>query len=104
MSSLHGDEPSRTANDYFKLTANTKTYLSRSQMQPFLLVGFGVVYAKRDATDKENIDHAVQIGTGFDYWFNEDIALSLDAKVTIPSGGASDLWNITSGGGVQYRF
>ena len=104
LNSVQGSEPSRKANNYMKLTANTKAYLSRSQLQPFLLVGFGVVYAKRDASDEENVDHAVQIGTGFDYWFNEDVAITLDAKFTIPTGSAGNLWNVTSGAGVQYRF
>ena len=91
-------------------TTNLKCYVATGQIQPFALVGIGVMNAELDIdgpgfdrTISES-DLAARFGGGVDYWVTESISLGLTTSYILTTGDVEDLDYISLALGIQYRF
>jgi opacity protein-like surface antigen len=91
------------------VTANAKVFAMTEDIQPFALLGAGVLYA--DLEDSVRLDvsadavgPAMRAGAGVDYYFSENIVVSVDTTYVLPFADVEDLDYLSIGVGVQYRF
>ena len=92
------------------VTANLKGYaLTTGNLQPFLLVGAGVM--KGEADGREIYDFSVEgfsfvgrMGGGLDYYFTPHIVGTVDLTYVLPVGDLSGFPYVSGGLGLQYRF
>jgi opacity protein-like surface antigen len=89
------------------ITANGKAHLLTGQIQPFVLVGLGVMHA--DLTipgflSAGDEDFAARFGGGIEFYLTENIVAALDATYVLPAGDLKDLDYVSFGWGLQYRF
>ena len=97
-------------------TANVKAYLATDIVQPFLLVGLGVLTVEVDGSPVEDsqgvfqglsvheTDFAARFGAGFEVYATENFVINLDASYVLPAGGLEDFDYVSLGWGFQYRF
>jgi outer membrane protein W len=90
-------------------TANGKLFLATREIQPFLLVGAGVLYSRLQDSlgvgiSADAVGPAMRAGGGVDFYFSESIVVSVDATYVLPFRDVADLDYLSIGLGVQYRF
>lgn len=97
-------------------TANVKAYLATDTVQPFLLLGLGVMTVEIDGSPVEvmpgifqrlavqKTDFAARFGAGLEVYATEQIVINLDASYVLPAGGLEDFDYVSIGWGFQYRF
>ena len=97
-------------------TANVKAYLATDIVQPFLLVGLGVMTVEVDGSpvevspgtfvglSVEETDFAARFGAGFEVYATEHFVINLDASYVLPTGSLEDFDYVSLGWGFQYRF
>jgi hypothetical protein len=88
--------------------ANLKAYLSTARIQPFGLVGAGVMFADADVDDA-GVDgneqaFAARFGGGFDFYLNANFVLAIEAGYVLPTGDLDELDHVSIGWGLAYRF
>ena len=95
--------------DTWTAMAITKPYLMTGRVQPFLLAGLGVMYAKLgDLYSPENEDSstefAVRFGGGVDFYTTEHVVVALGLDYVMPTGDLKDYDYVAFTWGVKYRF
>jgi opacity protein-like surface antigen len=92
------------------LTANGRFYLLTSRVQPFLLLGAGILRAERERTSfggtrsSESTEFAARFGLGVDVYVVGGLAVTFDTSYLLPTGPLEDLDYLAIGLGLQYRF
>ena len=91
------------------LTGNLKGYLLTGRIQPFLLVGAGLMHF--DAKDALGLGlrakgegFAARFGGGVDVYLNRNFLLALDTSYVLPTGDVDGLDQVSFSLGLQYRF
>ncbi len=90
------------------LTGNAKVHFLTGLIQPFGLVGVGVMHADLrggglgSITDDE--DFAARFGGGVDLYASEHIVIAVEASYVRPTGDVDDLDYVSIGWGLHYRF
>ena len=95
--------------DTWALTTNLKAFLLTGRLQPFALVGIGVMEAELEDTTAANVnpsqtDFVSRFGAGLDFHLTEHIVASLGVDYVLPAGDLEDTDYVSFGGGLQYRF
>lgn len=90
-------------------TANAKVFAMTEDIQPFAIVGAGVLYANLDDdvgfdVSADAVGPAMRAGAGIDLYFSENIVVSAETTYVLPFANVSDLDYLSVGVGVQYRF
>ncbi len=99
-------------------TANVKAYLATDTVQPFLLVGLGVLTVEVDGSPVEvdtalgvfqglsvkETDFAARFGVGLEVYATEQIVINLDASYVLPAGNVENFDYVSIGWGFQIRF
>jgi hypothetical protein len=90
-------------------TGNAKGYLLTGRIQPFLLVGGGLMHY--EVTDDlglglkvEGNAFAARFGGGVDIYLHRNFVFPLDASYVLPTGDADGLDQVSFSFGFQYRF
>jgi hypothetical protein len=90
-------------------TGNAKGYLLTGRVQPFLLVGGGLMHY--EVTDDlgvgvkdEGSAFAARFGGGVDIYLHRNFVIPLDAGYVLPTGDADGLDLVSFSFGFQYRF
>ena len=91
------------------VTANAKAYPFKGRVQPFALVGIGVLYARVEdsvglGADTSDSGFAARFGGGVDVYITELIALWARSTYVLPAGDVDGLDYVSFGGGVMFRF
>ena len=94
------------------VTANAKGYLLTGRIQPFLLLGGGLLTVKRTekfiaagtSASDTTTDFAMRFGGGIDIYTSRNIVLTWDIDYLLPFGSNEDLDYVSTGLGLQYRF
>ena len=99
------------------VTGNAKIFLLPGRIQPpgliqpFALVGVGVVHAELKLKDKGRFvagssaeGFGARFGGGADCYFTKNIALSVRAAYMFATGDVNEADYFSFGGGLQYRF
>ncbi len=91
------------------LTANAKGYLLTGRVQPFLLVGAGLMHF--DVKDSlgfgqsaKGEDFAARFGGGVDFYLNRNFVFAVDTSYVLPTGDVDGLDHVSFSFGIQYRF
>jgi hypothetical protein len=84
------------------LTYNLKGYLLTGRVQPFIVVGGGVLNI--DAESEDDYGFSWRLGGGYDFYQTENVVFSLEALYYLPTGDIRDYHVISVGLGAQYRF
>ena len=91
------------------LTANAKGYLLTGRVQPFLLVGAGLMHF--DLKDRlgfgpstKGEDFAARFGGGVDFYLNRNLVFAVDTSYVLPTGDLDGLDHVSFSFGIQYRF
>jgi opacity protein-like surface antigen len=99
-------------------TANVKAYLATDTVQPFLLVGLGVLTVEVDGSPVEvdtalgifqqlsvkETDFAARFGAGFEVYATEHIIINLGASYVLPAGNLEHFDYVSVEWGFLYRF
>jgi opacity protein-like surface antigen len=96
-------------------TANVKAYLATDTVQPFLLVGLGVLTVEVDGSpvgvepdlvglSVNETDFAARFGAGLEVYATEHIVINLNASYVLPAGNLKNFDYVSIGWGFQYRF
>ena len=102
-------------NDAFNLErvtymANAKGYLGTGSVQPFLLVGVGLMtidfkgnkpFNNISSTEE---DFAARFGGGIEVYATDNIVVNIDASYVLPAGDLKNFDYLSIGWGFQYRF
>lgn len=96
------------------LTGNFKVFPITGRVQPFGLVGIGVLHGRvKDIMAKDimgveikdsELDFVARFGAGVDLYITEHFALSAKASYVVGTGADDVLDYVSFGGGAQYRF
>jgi opacity protein-like surface antigen len=77
-------------------------------VQPYLLGGIAWMWKRQTgpAVDGSEEDgaFAMRVGGGLDVYVTRNVVLTVDSSWVVPTGNLEDLWHVTLGGAVQYRF
>jgi hypothetical protein len=92
--------------DAWAVTYNIKGYLYTGRVQPYVLVGGGVLGGEIDSSvgSEDEYGFSWRLGGGYDFYQTENIVLNLEAAYYLPTGDVRDFDFISVGLGVQYRF
>lgn len=97
--------------DTLVITANLKPYLSGGRIQPFALLGAGIMLEEFGVEydgindDEHHKDFAMRFGGGADYYATENIVLTIKGSYVLPFGTVADRSYVSLGMlGVTYRF
>jgi opacity protein-like surface antigen len=90
-------------------TANAKVFAMTEDIQPFAIVGAGVLYANLGDdggfdVSADAVGPAMRAGAGIDLYLSENIVVSAETTYVLPFANVSDLDYLSVGVGVQYRF
>jgi opacity protein-like surface antigen len=91
------------------LTGNYKWFVLTGRIQPFVLVGIGVLHAKIEDTvglgvSESESEFAARFGGGLDFYFTENIVGSAGVTYLLGTGDLDETDYVSFGGGIQYRF
>ena len=97
------------------LMGNVKGYPFTGRVQPYGLVGLGLLWlhAQPPRTvyddletgfDKHEVGFAGRIGVGIDAYLTQNLLLNVEASYLLPTGDLSDFRMVPISLGVQYRF
>lgn len=100
----------RGSIDGWSLVANSKTYLSTERIQPYILLGVGVLDIDLSASllgttiSEDGTGVLLQAGGGVDIYVTDHIAVELEGAYKLPGGDVADLDMWTLGGSLVLRF
>ncbi len=91
------------------LTGNLKGYLLTGRIQPFVLVGGGLLHYEVEdelglGLGSNGDDFVARFGGGVDVYFNRNFVLVIDSSYWLPTGSADQLNQIQVSVGLNYRF
>ena len=88
------------------LGVNGRYYLLQSQVQPFLLLGGGLLVAENDAAGFSDDDEvfAIRLGAGGEIYLTDRLALTTEATYVFPFGELDDFQFGTISAGILYRM
>ena len=94
--------------DALTLGVNGKVYLETGRLQPFLMLGVGMMRADRPKRNGASLSEynafAARFGGGLDIYATEQLVVSLEASYVLPDGDLEGLGYGSFGWGLQYRF
>lgn len=95
--------------EIWTITGNVKALPLTGRIQPFALVGIGLLHGKlKDSVglglDESDTGFAARFGGGLDVYVTEHIAVWARSTYVLPAGDVSDVDYVSFGGGLQYRF
>jgi opacity protein-like surface antigen len=87
-------------------TLNAKGYPLTGRVQPFGLVGLGVMLADASGAglDDTSYDFAARFGGGVDLFVNANLVLFVDASYVLPTGDLDQLDFVSIGAGLGWHF
>jgi len=87
-------------------TVNARAYPREGLLQPYGLVGLGVMHANLDADagDASDEGFAMRVGAGVDLFADGIVTLFLETSYVIPFGDVDDFQYATIGGGALFRL
>ncbi len=87
-------------------TANAKAYLGTGSVQPFLLVGLGLMHVEVDGSGVSEKEHgfAARFGGGLEVYATEHIVIDVNASYVLPAGDVDDFDYVSVGWGFLVRF
>lgn len=90
-------------------TANAKVFAMTEDIQPYALVGAGILYADLDDNlgldvSADAVGPAMRAGAGIDLYLSENVVVSAETTYVLPFADVDDLDYLSIGVGVQYRF
>ena len=96
----------------FTGTANVKLLLPLDRFQPYLTGGIGFLFAERSGSAKrlgiDSSDHGAafigRVAGGFDIFVHRNFSIYGEVAYTMPTGGLSDLYDVSVGSGLKYNF
>jgi opacity protein-like surface antigen len=93
----------------FAFTANGKLYPLTGRLQPFGVIGLGLMNAEvsSDAIfggSEDETEFAMRFGAGLDFYFTRNFLGSLDFSYVLPTGDLDEVDYIRFGWGFGYRF
>lgn len=91
------------------LTVNAKAILATGQLQPYLLVGLGVMNADLEVDgvsvlDEEGEDFVVRFGAGLDFFISRHVGLYGEFGYVVPTDSVDNLDYLSLGIGARYHF
>ena len=91
------------------LTGNAKGYILTGRIQPFLLVGAGLMHFDRKDTvglglSGDGEGFAARFGGGVDIYVDPSIVVALDVSYVVPTGDVDGLDHVSFSLGLQYHF
>ena len=107
------DIDSSNSNDaeleYLTATLNGKLYIPFDSVEPFAVLGVGVLRADLDYksglnSDTDNAGVAIRMGSGIDFYLSDHLAMVVDAAYVLTTGNVDDLDYVSIGWGLQYKF
>lgn len=99
-----------TELETWTITANSKFFFMHQRIQPYGLVGLGVMHVALEdkegfAFDGNEFGFIFKFGAGIDYYITRHIVASIGADYVLPgAAGLEELDLVTFGVGAQYRF
>ena len=88
--------------DTLTFTADLKGYLLTGRIQPYGLVGLGLMYV--DTSGFDSTEFAARLGGGVDYYFTENFVLAAEIGGVLPTETLKEFDQFTFAFGMQYRF
>ncbi len=88
------------------LSANGRYYVAQGPIQPFLMLGLGLVVAETDPGSPSKDDSeafGARFGGGLEMYVTSNVAVTTDITYVVPAGDLSDLQFATFSGGFVYR-
>ena len=91
-------------------TANAKIFWMHDRIQPYTLIGMGIMNSNIDDSVGLGISASgdgftFRFGAGLDYYVTRSVVASVGADYVLPAGSElEDLDLVTYGMGIQYRF
>ncbi len=88
-------------------TINLKAFLATGRVQPYVLVGGGVMHSKLSASgvpDADATGEAGRFGAGLEIYLTPTWALDFGADYVLPGGDTEDLDYASFGAGLKLRF
>ena len=90
------------------VTANARAYFTEARIQPYLLLGFGLLHSSANVSGFGSVSlftsFAARVGGGVDVGITDRIALVLEGTYLGATGSNSELGYGSIGWGIQYRF
>lgn len=103
------DQSSAFETQSWVVSANAKGYVLTGSLQPYLLLGAGVM--RSDLDDNENFGFEVdeygfvgRLGGGLEYYFTPRLVATVDVTYVLPADKLAEFEYISAGLGLQYRF
>ncbi len=92
--------------EIWTLTANSKLYFFPGQVQPFLLLGLGVMEVEQEMGSlvRQTREFAARLGGGIELYASEHLVVSIGASYVLSAGRNDDFDYASLGWGFQYRF
>ncbi len=95
--------------EYVTFMTNSKFYYPFRGVQPYALVGFGLMHInaedkRQSGIDDDETDAAMRAGGGLDLYLTDHFAISADVSYVVPFGDIDDFDYISVGFGAQYKF
>ena len=104
---LQGPDIGRKTNPLV-LTANSRFYILRGRIQPFVIGGAGLMVADLSQPQgggiREVTNIAVRVGGGLDFHLTESISVTGELDWVRPFGELRDLDYLVLEAGLAYRF
>lgn len=97
--------------DTLVITGNLKPYFMTGRIQPYALIGAGVMFEEFGVEydgfndDEHHRDFAMRFGAGVEYYATDEVVLTLKGSYVLPFGTVQDRGYISFGLlGLSYRF
>ena len=93
--------------EIWTLTGNVKAYLLTGQVQPFAMLGMGVMESEKELIGglvREDTVFVARLGGGLDFYASKNVVLVLEASYVLPAPSIEELKYLSLSWGFQYRF
>lgn len=101
-----GDPTGLRIDSPIMMTANVKAYALTGQIQPWVMLGVGVMtlFDNTTPTEVTRLGMLMRFGAGFDYWVTPQIAITSGLNFIVPMGRIEGYQFFTTNLGATYRF
>ena len=91
--------------DSISATINAKFYLATDALQPYALLGVGVMHTELSVFTADEVftGAAGRFGAGAEYYITENLAIDVGVDYLLPSGDVEDLDYVSYGAGIVWR-
>ncbi len=93
--------------EIWTLTGNVKAYLLTGQVQPFAMLGMGVMESEKELIGglvREDTVFVARLGGGLDFYASKNVVLVLEVSYVLPAPSIEELKYLSLSWGFQYRF